>query len=331
MNNTNSNKRFDWVDNAKGIVIIMVVHVHVLNGLENYFNFDPGNYYFYCRTMIRSFYMPFFFFTAGMFVKTSLEKRGATNFIINKGKGILWPYFVWSLVFGLIRYSMPSLVNTSISLPELFSKILLDPINHMWFLYVLFIYFLVYAMSHKKPWLLVVIAILSIILKTSNQLVSLVMGHFGMFVFGMIFARQIIELVNRSNIFILLIFLALSMLRQPYILEQNSITVLLFTTAEILSIFIISKFIAQYTRILKYIGKNSLCIYLIHPLGFVGSRLVLYRIFNIDNLVIHVIIGTIASIVAPILFYEFTKILKLTFLFSLDSNSTPMSRGYLEN
>jgi fucose 4-O-acetylase-like acetyltransferase len=66
-----------------------------------------------------------------------------------------------------------------------------------------------------------------------------------------------------------------------------------------------------------YLGKESLPIYLAHVLVASGIRIVLFKILKIHNPIIHVLLGTIAGIIVPLILYSFVmKRRYLSMLFS---------------
>lgn len=69
--------RWEWVDQAKGLTIFLVVYAH---------NFPS------CEKFIYSFHMPLFIMMAGFFHPTTFDIKNITKRI----KGIILPYFAWS-------------------------------------------------------------------------------------------------------------------------------------------------------------------------------------------------------------------------------------------
>ncbi len=78
----NNKTRFDWVDQARGLSIFLVVYGH---------NFPVTEPYIY------SFHVPLFFFIAGMFHPKAVNAK----VIKRRAKMILIPYFVWATALYL--------------------------------------------------------------------------------------------------------------------------------------------------------------------------------------------------------------------------------------
>lgn len=93
------NNRIGYLDFLRGIAIITVVMGHIIQynikgeAAENCFNF------------IYSFHMGFFFFISGCTAALTAKKNvwtNTTSFIKKKGTTLLVPFFVWSMVGGVL-------------------------------------------------------------------------------------------------------------------------------------------------------------------------------------------------------------------------------------
>jgi fucose 4-O-acetylase-like acetyltransferase len=134
--------RIAWVDYAKGVGIILVVVGHTLRGLEKTPVHVPG--WEFVDAWIYAFHMPLFFFLAGLFVERSC--RGLLGpFVADKARRILWPYFVWTLLQEGFRH----LTGASASGGPGVWTIIYRPVMQFWFLYVLFLLLVLYAVWRK--------------------------------------------------------------------------------------------------------------------------------------------------------------------------------------
>ncbi|MDO5969176.1 acyltransferase family protein [Flavivirga aquimarina] len=77
--------RFNWIDQAKGLGIFLVIYAHNFPYLESY---------------IYSFHMPLFFFISGMFH----PKETNSKTIIHRAKSLLIPYFFWAFLLYLFWF-----------------------------------------------------------------------------------------------------------------------------------------------------------------------------------------------------------------------------------
>ena len=132
------NKRLDWVDQARGLSIFLVVYGH---------NFPA------CESYIYSFHVPLFFFISGMFH----PKNSSFKIIKRRAKMILIPYFFWA--FTLYFFWLFIGRNYGVS-----SHLELSPVDNLigifysqggqtymdwgipiWFLTCIFMVFLIYS------------------------------------------------------------------------------------------------------------------------------------------------------------------------------------------
>ena len=74
-------------------------------------------------------------------------------------------------------------------------------------------------------------------------------------------------------------------------------------------------------RYIKIIGDYSLQIYLAHMLAGVAARMVLLKLFNLTNPLLHVSIVVLVALVAPIVIYNLAKRIHFPYLFELSKRS----------
>lgn len=94
-------KRNHFIDNMKGVAIILVVLGHCIQALS----FDGS---FWNRTIlvvICSFHMPLFMFLSGYVFFYSCTKKSTKQVILSRFRGIAIPMMVWGAVDFLIRFN----------------------------------------------------------------------------------------------------------------------------------------------------------------------------------------------------------------------------------
>jgi fucose 4-O-acetylase-like acetyltransferase len=135
-------KRLDWVDQARGLSIFLVVYGHNFPAIEPY---------------IYSFHVPLFFFISGMFHPKSIT----INTIKRRAKMILIPYFFWAFSLYLFWLFIGRKYGVS-------SQLGLSPVDNfigifysqggqsfmdwgipIWFLTCIFLVFLIYSLLLK--------------------------------------------------------------------------------------------------------------------------------------------------------------------------------------
>lgn len=134
--------RVGWVDIFRGLAIVLVVFGHVGRGLDH-----RGLMHFegtFIDRWIYAFHMPAFFFAAGLFAARSLH-RGRRAFAVEKSRTVLWPYFVWSMIYIVSLRFAGGVSNTAFD-PMMFARLPYEPVGNYWFLYVLFVIQFIYAL-----------------------------------------------------------------------------------------------------------------------------------------------------------------------------------------
>lgn len=137
----NSKKRICWVDNAKGIAIIMVVAGHV--------GFLPE----LLHNAIYAFHMPLFFILSGLFIDKSISETTFSNFFIKKVQTLMIPFFAFGFINVLYFYLLSGF---SLSNPVFFDikTTLVDALfcvrhSGKWFLCSLFFAEIILFLVHK--------------------------------------------------------------------------------------------------------------------------------------------------------------------------------------
>lgn len=139
-------QRVLWLDYAKGIGILLVVLGHVLRGLVDNDLIQPDDVgYRWFDFTLYTFHMPLFFFLSGMTAAASLNK-GRPAFIKTKLWTIAYPYLLWSVLFGILRVLFSAKGVTW----ERIAWLPIYPMSIFWFLYVLLMCHLVFAVWPER-------------------------------------------------------------------------------------------------------------------------------------------------------------------------------------
>ncbi|MHB2213496.1 acyltransferase family protein [Raoultella ornithinolytica] len=322
-------KRFDWVDYAKGIGIVLVVYGHIARGLYNSGIIPDSKVYFFLDALIYSFHMPLFFFLSGVFILKSYLSKGFRDFYFNKIDTILYPYVIWSLLQGVIEVFLSKYTNGTASIQEVLS-LLWHPRAQFWFLYALFINFIFLALILKFcekidiKILVPVILVFSLIIylqfasiQDVNPLNYIVHNMFFL-VLGMLFYQFSIKNFLSNHCVLFFVFFTFLFLIQAFYIfympsdKKYDIVRIAFAIIGIgmltsLCMVIDRHFIARIKRILSLLGIYSMPIYLMHILVGSGIRIVLYKVVKIHNFYAHIIIGVIGAIIIPIIIAIFLK------------------------
>lgn len=130
--------RQSWIDVVRGLAVILVVLVHAMQRTELF----TGHEFTRLETLtiiVTPLRLPAMFLLSGLFVTRSLAK-GPAAYVTGKLRRIAWPYLLWSVL--LIAFFSTLLRVTGIGFGwEVFWRIFYDPIEHLWFLAYLLLYF----------------------------------------------------------------------------------------------------------------------------------------------------------------------------------------------
>jgi fucose 4-O-acetylase-like acetyltransferase len=325
-----SMKRVDWIDYAKGIGIFLVVFGHVIRGLfssygeENLMGLQPID------TWIYTFHMPLFFFVSGLFSITS-EHKTIKEFILEKSRTILYPYVIWCGIIGVLRVFIGRKGdNLGVFLSD-FWRVIYQPIDICWFLYVLFLISTSYFLFRKlqiSPLriLLITIGLYFIYLITPqifiwDPLKRLVI-YSTYFTFGAIASNWTLNQPVRSNGLLLtgsisgFVTIVLATYFKFLILPDPN---LILGFVGITSCLLLAKFLGQLDRahFIKKWGCLSLQIYLGHTASASFTRIILQKVFHLDTIIIHLILETIVGIYLPIMLTRTVNKLNFPYLFMI--------------
>ncbi len=318
--NIENSLRLNWIDYAKGIGIILVVYGHVIKGL-----ITPGlieeQFYYYTVNFVYSFHMPLFFILSGYFFISSLSKRTVWQFVNIKLKTIIYPFAVWSLLQTSIEILLSNYTNNQISSNSLLSCLIV-PRSQFWFLHALFFINLLnitfFKISYTNG---VFFGIIVWILYQSLEIniepfdktfINLLYFSFGILLFKYYsFFKNIIH--NKMFFLFNMIIFSISIYLYFNFPVDKWFNLIFPQLSGSFVVIFISSYLSVKSKFsfIEYLGINSLIIYLAHLLAGNGLRIFMLRFLNIENSFIHIILGTLAGLLLPILFYNFAKMHKI--------------------
>lgn len=310
----NNSGRTAWVDYSKGIGIILVVYGHVVGGAMPESMKIP-RLMLLSRDIIYHFHMPLFFFLSGLFVQTSLSKRGTRRFIVNKSAVLGYPYFVWSVLQGSAVMLMSSYTSLSANLTDLLA-LWYRPLYHFWFLYALFLMYAAFALIKNitvfsLP-VLIGFACLLFFFPFSTPLAGLdyFSANLIYFVFGILYHHYSLDAAINGKVSIAYVGLTIGFLIVSEIVLASTGTskavLLAVSCSGIMAVGIISKYLAASGRlsVLKSLGFYSMPVYLTHGFSGSGSRIALCTLFKFENGTAVIPVATVLGVVLPVLAYR---------------------------
>jgi uncharacterized membrane protein YcfT len=140
--------RVSWIDNLRGMGIIAVIFLHCMTAV----NQQAGHFTTFnllINQILEPLRMGLICFVSGLFVDSGLRK-GTRRYLRNKVSSILYPFAIWALIYGSLKFLFSSMVNHPQSSLEIV-------INHLsggdytWFLHSLFLFFVLIIPARRLP------------------------------------------------------------------------------------------------------------------------------------------------------------------------------------
>lgn len=310
--------RHAWVDAAKGICVLMMVVGHVVGGLmgsqiisspDTWANFYAWKY---------AFNMPALFLLCGLFLDRSLQK-GLGTYVVSRTRSLLYPHIVWSHLAWVAVLVMYPFANGSYDLSYP-AHIFYDPKSGMWTLITLFICGVLFGALRKaglSAAAIVVLAALGYVLSktllTEQALVAEYVGHVSWFGFwlalGVLLSKSISSWQCRCTGSQMLAVSAAAFAGTLLVFMTDAIDPILkdFSFAAIgvvmyvaLAGWITSLRPNMATHLLGLMGRRSLEIYMLSAYGMIIPRLVLMRVFGVENEWVLLAVCTAGAIALPL-------------------------------
>ena len=135
------------MDYVKGINISLIVVSHCNRGVQRQGMFLDVRFIDAYGAFTHGVAMALFFFMSGLFI-SSWASRSWGAFFKDRGKGLVYPYFVWVWIHGLALLTAAGYANHVGSLRQLVMAWWYPPF-HFWFLYAMFFIATLYVLLRK--------------------------------------------------------------------------------------------------------------------------------------------------------------------------------------
>ncbi len=297
-------QRIAWIDVAKGLLIILVVIGHALNGLISADLIAPDGLGDQAYRLIYTFHMAAFFIISGYFSSLGI-KKDKKSFLKKLVPNLVWPYFFWSLTQASIMGVFASFLNHAFTFDaHILRSLFFGHISQFWFLKTLFLIDLLYIVctffSLKSGTVLLIGFILYTVpsFLPPPETMQTICNYSIYFALGGLFAdcgksfkapswADLVSFVNPVLIggaFFLSAFIAIS--------DNNSLLAvsplpISFITTSLLGSFFIYRLaqtpLLTRSALLAYLGKRSLTIYVMHVLCVAGGRIFFVNFLGITS------------------------------------------------
>ncbi len=333
-----SKTRLPWIDYAKGLANVLVVSRHLYIGIERTEIIQPDPLFLNINEVVYTFRMPLFFVLSGIFLYKGIQKRSLKDFVFNKLNMLLYPYVLWVTIHITIQILLKDYVNADRGLQD-YLYIFIKPraIDQFWFIYALFnctfLFLGLVKLFKGNHWMILGVGVLFQFLFQFEPFKDVwvfndVFHYFFYVALGNVISKVILnpeKIPEFSSFKWTMILLPVFALCQWYWLthrEGYSVNVFLETiiasvgtTLALNLAFIMAK--SGRAKILPFIGKYSLWIYLMHPMPGAAMRVLLLNHLGITNLYALLSIQLVVATFLPILIYEVLQKMGFWFMFSL--------------
>ncbi len=283
---------------------------------------EPAGSHYYAVTL--SFAMALFFFLSGLFVDRSLG-RGPASYLRGKWWGILYPYLLWSVVLVVARWAMRGHINTPMGFDRL-ATIAWDPVQPMWFLYALFFCFVLYAVLRRLPWWLHLLVAVVLNVGQSGLSAGVLndcLAHYLFFYLGALSAVWVCQAaasIRAGHVAALLVVYGVAVTHYTLSIvtpETWGAHPVVGTTPQWVHVPLLGIAAALgvcallekngWMPWLATLGRFSLAIYMAHLLATAATRIILQQFFGLEDVMVHVALGTVAGVAFPATLYKLSE------------------------
>jgi len=283
-----------WLDVARGIGIVLVVHGHVVNGLA-----DAGilqGAWVFTTFLVYCFHMPLFFVAAGITAAHSLN-RGARAFLRPRLSTVVYPYFLWSTIQLLTKMALPEHVNHPVDWSTVVG-IGIWPREQFWFLYALLICQVISAFVSRALLLPVAAALYLTSYFLPGGMGITAGAHFAIFfAVGVIFSARFATWNPGWSWFLCWIpFVVLGTFAWRTDPNYFSYSARAAGAFGIIGTFCVAKRLRDgAANVLAWLGKASMAIFVLHTFPASGIRIVLVKL-GVFNSTLHYAAGVTAGL-----------------------------------
>ncbi|EWY39284.1 hypothetical protein N825_07395 [Skermanella stibiiresistens SB22] len=271
------------MDTLRGMAIILVIFDHALYQATQS-SVSVPEWANTLTLMFNPLRMPLMVFLSGMLLSPSLRK-GAPEYIAGKTRNILYPYILWSLIYGSLWVLAAPISGT----PHYWSELAMIPYapqGHLWFLHNLFIFYLIMLALRRVSRLTIAVVALAVSGLIDFWYIDRFLFLLGFFALGDLAVQKedlIARLLADKRVVAGLALLTLGMPASVLLLETDLRYHLPSVPLAIGGIGIMILLAGRIgdkpgAALFRHIGRNSLPAYILHWIILAVSLLALKRI-----------------------------------------------------
>ena len=315
--------RVDWVDYAKGFCIIMVVMMHSTLGVEQ--AAGQPSWMGHLVAFAKPFRMPDFFMISGLFLARVVDRDWRT-YLDRKVVHFAYFYVLWVTIQFAFKAPGFAAEHGAVGVVKLYAEAFIEPFGTLWFIYLLPIFFVVTKLTRGVPAIAIWLAgaALEIVhLHTGWTVIDEFAARFVYFYTGYLLAPRIFQIaaaVQARPLFSALALMVWALFNGAYVMfgldakPFVSLTLGLIGAVAVVSISALMAKSDAFTP-LRWLGKNTIVVYLAFFLGMAASRAVLLKTGLIPDLGTVALLVTASGIAVAVAWFLAVRNTPLRFLF----------------
>jgi len=315
--------RVDWVDYAKGFCIVMVVMMHSTAGVEQAAG-EPS-WMGHVVAFAKPFRMPDFFLISGLFLARVIDRDWRT-YLDRKVVHFAYFYALWVTIQFAFKAPGLATEHGALGVVWLYAEAFIEPFGTLWFIYLLPIFFVVTKLTRNVPPIVIfaIAAALEIApVETGWTVIDEFAARFVYFYLGYVLAARIFQIAAAAQMRPALAAYALvawALLNGFYVfsgLADKPFVSLTLGVAGAAAVVSLAALMAKSDvfAALRYLGRNSIVVYLAFFLGMAASRSVLLNTGLIPDLGTVALLVTACGVAGAVVLFWAVRGTPLKFLF----------------
>lgn len=310
------------VDVVRGLAIALVAVGHIDQGTIRMGWWGTSIVGWQIAYFIYTFHMPAFFFVSGIFLSSSVARRGPVKFINNKVAQMLYPYLLWSVLTYALVFPLQRFVHTPNPPVPVFLKAMFEG-ETLWFLPAIFLCVLLGMLLRNvnKPLLFAAAVAVSLLpVKWYPNFILRTIEHFPFLVAGMWVARGY-ERLEKISVPVAA-FGAAVLAGLVFVVSHGALFTSRWTPVPVglagtLMLFLVARCCSRdsFARTMAWVGEASFGVYLMSAYGQGLGREILLRALHTTEPYLQLIFPSLLAIFIPAWIYQHRMRLRLGWLF----------------